>query len=168
MNSTLCSIVGKNVAQYIMFALNDDVIPLIVSFIPKHPCSEIIKDCRSMSQKMIDMSTNDNTLLGTSVFDGIRDGLFDLNVPDTADRWLQFNPSVVSHFVGCRVLIPSVDFRPKNAVGCNGRKGPKGRKNFGKGQGRVVESVYRDAQFSVSQMREYRATTPNVPDVYRL
>lgn len=168
MNSALCSFVGEDVAQYIMCVLNNDVIPLIISFVPKHPCSDIIRDCRAMSCKMIDMSTSDHSPLDTSVFDGIRDGLFDLNVPETSERWLQFNPSVVSHFVGCRVLIPSVDLRPKNAVGCKGRKGPKGRGPFGKGQGRVVESVYRDAQFSVSQMREYRATTPNVPDVYRL
>ena len=149
----------EKVVKYLINVLNDDILRKVVQFLPKHQCATIIEQCSAMSHKMLDIDT--------SIFEGIRRGMFDIDGQDPIMSWIQFNPSVISHFVGCKVLKPSIDFRSESVFGSKGRKGSNGR-NSGKGRGRIVESVYADARIGVSQMSAYRITTSNVPNVYRI
>jgi hypothetical protein len=100
-----------------------------------------------------------------SIFDGIRFGLFERDIPDTYSRWIANSPTTSSYFTELKVIHTSVDYRPKESFGSRGRKGLGKGKGKGKGKGTgqhigpVVLAVYDDIERGIMQTTEYRKKT---------
>jgi len=173
---------GKDAARYVIDTFQkraniDDVIGLIITFFPcNNPCAKLVEECGAMSKRMIDMSSFDIHYFPTCIFEGIRDGLFDPDHPHPADIWLQHNPTVIEHFVGCKHLVRSVDYRLDGAFGSKGRKGRiVGGSGGGSGGGTssiagkgddIVGAIYKETRDAIRDSREWCAKRPGAPNAY--